>query len=134
MLARCRSSLCVAGCDFRASWNGPRLVDRARFSVHSCPYNVLPVAVSPARSRRIGVRVAEQQDALTREAASLAGETVPGFLLGAAQERARKLLDERRRLVMSDQAFADFTAALDEPAVAVSELQELFALPRIPQR
>lgn len=92
------------------------------------------MSVSTTRSRRIDVRVTEQQDALIREAASLAGETVTGFLLGAAQERARELLDERRHLVMSDQAFADFTAALDEPGVAVPELQELFALPRIPER
>ncbi len=92
------------------------------------------MAVSPARSRRIGVRLTEQQDALIRDAASLAGGTVTGFLLGAAQERARELLDERRHLVISDQAFADFTAALDKPGVPVPELQELFALPRILER
>jgi uncharacterized protein (DUF1778 family) len=83
------------------------------------------------RSRRIDVRVTHAQDALIREAAALAGETVTGFLLGAAQERARELLDERRHLIVSDQAFARFAAALDAPAKPVPELTELFELPRI---
>ncbi len=86
------------------------------------------------RSHRIDLRVTETQDALIREAAALAGETVTGFLLSAAQERARELLDERRHLVMGDQAFARFAAALDAPAERVPELTELFKLPRIDTR
>jgi uncharacterized protein (DUF1778 family) len=86
---------------------------------------------SSTRSRRIDVRVTDAQDALIREAAALAGETVTGFLLGAAQERARELLDERRHLIVSDQAFARLAAALDAPAQTVPELTELFQLPRV---
>lgn len=86
------------------------------------------------RSRRIDVRVTETQDALIREAAAVTGETVTGFLLGAAQQRAHELLDERRHLVMSTQAFDAFAAALDAPAERVPELVELFELPRIPER
>ena len=86
------------------------------------------------RSRRIDVRVTDTQDALIREAAALAGETVTGFLVGAAQERARELLDERRHLIVSDEAFTRFAAALDAPAQTVPELTELFELPRIAER
>ena len=89
---------------------------------------------APTRSRRIDVRVTDAQDALIREAAALAGETVTGFLLSAAQQRAREMLDERRHLVMSDQTFATFAAALDGAAEPVGELAELLELPRIAER
>lgn len=83
------------------------------------------------RSRRIDVRVTDAQDAVIREAAALAGETVTAFLLGAAEQRARDLLDERRHLVVSSMAFAALAISLDEPARESAELVELFALPRI---
>jgi len=89
---------------------------------------------STTRSRRIDVRVTDAQDAVIREAAALAGQTVTAFLLSAAQDRARELLDERRHLVMSDHAFKRLVNALDEPGQPVAELIELFTLPRIPER
>lgn len=87
---------------------------------------------STTRSQRIDVRVTDEQNAIIREAAAVAGQTVTAFLLSAAEERARGLLDERRHLVMSDRAFARFVAALDAPGEAVPAMSELFALPRIP--
>jgi uncharacterized protein (DUF1778 family) len=86
---------------------------------------------SATRSRRIDVRVTDEQDAIIREAAAAAGQTVTAFLLSAAEERARTLLDERRHLVMSDRAFAAFAATLDGPGEEIEAISELFALPRI---
>jgi uncharacterized protein (DUF1778 family) len=86
---------------------------------------------SAIRSRRIDVRVTDEQDALIREAAAASGQTVTAFLLSAAEERARSILDERRHLVMSDRAFAAFAAALDSPGETVPAMSDLFALPRI---
>lgn len=83
------------------------------------------------RSRRIDVRVTDEQDALIRQAAALSGRTVTGFLLDAAEVRARQLMDERRHVVMSERAFARFAAALDQPGEVVPELRELFELPRL---
>ncbi len=91
-----------------------------------------PDMTRTTRSRRIDVRVTDTQDAEIREAAALAGQTVTAFLLSAAQDRARELLEERRHVVMSDRAFERLVAELDEPGQPVSELAELFALPRIP--
>jgi len=84
------------------------------------------------RPHRIDVRVSAEQDAMIREAAALAGQTVTGFLLDAAEDRAREVIDERRDLVMSKATFARFAEALDAPGEAVPELVELFRLPRIP--
>ena len=89
--------------------------------------------VASTRVRRIDVRVTDAQDAVIREAAALAGQTVTAFLLSAAEERARALLDERRHLVMSDRAFERFVTELDEPGQPVPELFELLALPRLPE-
>jgi uncharacterized protein (DUF1778 family) len=87
--------------------------------------------IASPRSRRIDVRVTDEQDTLIRQAAALNGQTVTGFLLDAAQGRARELMDERRHLTMSDRAFKRFAAALDTPGEAVPELRELFELPRL---
>jgi len=84
------------------------------------------------RPHRIDVRVSAEQDAMIREAAALAGQTVTGFLLDAAEDRAREVIDERRDLVMSKATFARFADALDAPGEPVPELVELFRLPRIP--
>jgi uncharacterized protein (DUF1778 family) len=89
---------------------------------------------SSTRTRRIDVRVTDAQDAVIREAAALAGETVTSFLLTAAEERARELLDERRHLTMSTAAFRALTDALDEPGQPVPELVELFDLPPLTQQ
>lgn len=89
------------------------------------------MAISNPRVRRIDVRVSDEQNALIREAAALSGQTVTAFLLNAAQDRARALIDERRHLVMSQQAFARLAEALDAPAEPVAEMSELFRLPRI---
>ena len=86
-----------------------------------------------SRSRKIDVRVTDEQNALIREAAAAAGQTVTGFLLSAAEDRARTILDERRHLVMSDRAFAAFAAAVDQPGEPVGAISDLFSLPRISQ-
>lgn len=91
-----------------------------------------PDMAATTRPHRIDVRVSAEQDAMIREAAALAGQTVTGFLLDAAQDRAREVIDERRDLVMSKAAFARFAEALDAPGEPVPELVELFGLPRIP--
>lgn len=101
---------------------------RAALRCVHCP----DMAANP-RARRIDVRVSEQQDAMIREAAALAGKTVTGFLLDAAEESAREVFDERRDLVMSKAAFARFAEALDAPAEVVPEMVEMFRLPRIPE-
>ena len=86
-----------------------------------------------ARPHRIDVRVSAEQDAMIREAAALAGQTVTSFLLDAAEDRAREVIDERCDLVMRKPTFARFAEALDAPGEPVPELAELLRLPRIPE-
>lgn len=83
------------------------------------------------RSQRIDVRVTDEQNAMIREAAAITGQTVTAFLLSAAQERARALLEERRHLVMSARAFDRLAAELDAPGESVPAMTELFKSPPI---
>ena len=93
-----------------------------------------PTATAPTRNRRIDVRVTETQDATIREADALAGETLTTFLLKAVEERATALLEQRRHLTMSAEAFDVLVSAIDQPSIVAEELVELFTLDRLPAR
>jgi uncharacterized protein (DUF1778 family) len=61
------------------------------------------------------MRVSERQERVLRAAAELSGETLTGFVLAAATERAQEVLERAERIDVSVEAFARFVAALDEP-------------------
>lgn len=79
-----------------------------------------------ARRHRIEVRVTPDQDALIRQAADLEDTSVTAFVLDTVTRRARKVLEDHDTVVLSNEAFDRFLAALDQPAQAVPELVELF--------
>jgi uncharacterized protein (DUF1778 family) len=68
------------------------------------------------RTGRINMRVSERQERLLRAAADLTGETITGFVLSAAAERAEAVLERAERIDVNAEAFKRFVAALDEPA------------------
>jgi len=71
--------------------------------------------VEPGRRARINLRVSERQERVLRAAAALSGETLTGFVLAAASERAEEVLDRAKRIEVSVEALARSVAALDEP-------------------
>lgn len=74
-----------------------------------------------------------EQDALIRQAADLADQTVTAFVLGTATERALKLLEAQRTSTLSNEAFDRFYAALDNPPEVVPELVALFGSEPLPR-
>lgn len=62
------------------------------------------------------MRVSERQELVLRAAADLSGETLTGFVLGVATERAEQVLERASRVDLNAQAFGRFVAALDAPA------------------
>lgn len=82
-------------------------------------------SVKPRR-HRLEVRVTPEQDALIRQAADLEDTTVTAFVLDTVTSRAKRLVKQRQDLVLSNQAFDRFIAALDKPATPVPELVDLF--------
>ena len=69
---------------------------------------------SEARGR-INMRVSERQERVLRAAAALSGETLTGFVLAAATERAHELLERAEHIDVKAEVFAQFVAALDAP-------------------
>ncbi len=79
-------------------------------------YNQDMSQVQSARPRRINMRVSERQERLLRSAAELSGETLTGFVLAVATERAEQVLERAHRIELSSEAFQRFVDALDSPA------------------
>jgi uncharacterized protein (DUF1778 family) len=74
-------------------------------------------------SGRINMRVTPRQARILRAAADLAGETMTGFVLAAATERAEHVLERAARIDVSAKAFARFIAALEEPKEGMPTLR-----------
>lgn len=84
------------------------------------------------RSRRIEIRVTEDERALEEAAASAQGETLSEFVRRAARREAEHVLTERTRYVIDEDAAARFLDALEHPSADVeSGLRRLFERPSV---
>lgn len=61
------------------------------------------------------MRVSERQERVLRTAAELNGETLTGFVLGAATERAEEIVERAQRIELGIDAFRRFVDAVDAP-------------------
>jgi uncharacterized protein (DUF1778 family) len=84
-----------------------------------------------AKTRRVDLRLDEDEDQLIRQAADIAGMTMSHFMLASAREKAEGILVERALHLLDADAWDRFVARLDEPAVFKPELARLFAEPDI---
>jgi uncharacterized protein (DUF1778 family) len=81
----------------------------------------------PAKSRRIEVRISDEERRLEEAAAAALGVSLSEFVRRAAHGRAQEVLRERRDIHLDDEAAARFLAALDADAPPPPAMQELFA-------
>ena len=86
-------------------------------------YTRLMSEVESKRARRLNMRVSERQERVLRAAAELSGETLTGFVLGVATERAEELLERAQRIDLSAEAFKRFVDALEAPAEEMPTLR-----------
>jgi uncharacterized protein (DUF1778 family) len=84
-----------------------------------------------AKSRRVDLRLDDDEDQIIRRAAALSGMTVSHFMLLAARERAERLLVDRAFQILDSEAWEAFTARLDAPPAANPALAGLFAEPDV---
>lgn len=88
------------------------------------------LSAAPARKNaRLAVRLTPEQDALIRDAAATTGQSLTDFVTEAAIARAEDALMDRRVFRLSDQAWSEFIAILDQPARPLPDLARLFAEP-----
>ena len=70
---------------------------------------------SSARTRRIEIRVTDEEHSLEEAAATALGVSLSEFYRGAARSRAEAVLSERSRIVLNDDEAVLFLDALDHP-------------------
>jgi uncharacterized protein (DUF1778 family) len=78
------------------------------------------------KTRRIEVRLSDEERELDAAAASALGESLSDFFRRAAQSRAHEVLADQRRVALSDQEAKRFLDALARPDEAtVAGLEDL---------
>lgn len=84
------------------------------------------------RTERLDVRVTPEHSELIKAAADARGATVSSFVLDIVVPAAEETLAEQRhRVVLPNETFDAFIAALDAPAESVPELVKLFSRHRV---
>ena len=73
------------------------------------------VMASSAKSRRIEIRVTDEEHSLEEAAATALGISLSEFFRSAARSRAEEVLSERSRIVLTDDEAARFLDAVDHP-------------------
>lgn len=84
-----------------------------------------------AKSARLDLRVSEAQKTLLEEAAAYEGRTVTDFVLQAASVAAQNALADRTHFVLSAEAWAAFTEALDRQPRYLPWLAKLLSEPSV---
>jgi uncharacterized protein (DUF1778 family) len=72
------------------------------------------MTIAPS-DRRLNMRLSAEQEDLLRIAAARQGQSLSGFVLGAATDRARDVVDKADRIGLTQRGFARFIKALDAP-------------------
>lgn len=85
--------------------------------------------MAATKTRRVNLRVAPGDDALLRRAADAIGQSLSDFLVEGGRERAERLLADRTRFALGDDAWARFCDALERPAQAKPAVVDLFRRP-----
>ena len=83
-----------------------------------------------ARSRR-NFRVAPDADEVVRHAASVSNRPLTDFVLQAAVNDAERVLADRTRFALDDEAWDRFRELLDRPVEENPGLAKLFAKPSV---
>lgn len=70
---------------------------------------------TPAKARRVEIRVSDDDRALAEEAAAALGQSLSEFMRQAGRARAEEVLGEQNRIVLNDAEARRFLDALDDP-------------------
>lgn len=90
--------------------------------------SVIPEATR-RKDARLAMRLTPDQDALIRDAAAVAGQSLTEFVTAAAVTRAQDTLADRRVFRLNAAAWTEFNAILDRPAKRIPELARLLNKP-----
>lgn len=80
------------------------------------PYTLLMASNATIKTRRIEIRITEEERSLEQAAAAVSGETLSEFVRRAARREAERTLAERTRYILDDKAAQRFLTALEQPS------------------
>lgn len=89
------------------------------------------MVVGSAKTRRIEIRVTDEEHTLEEAAATALGVTLSEFFRRAARQSAEEILAERSRIVLDDQQATRFLDAIDHPERFEAGLAWLAAPPSV---
>ena len=96
------------------------------------PYNEGMASSAESKTRRIEIRITEEERSLEQAAATVHGETLSGFVRRAARREAERTLAERTRYTVDDKVARRFLAALERSSpVAERGLRRLVEKPSV---
>jgi uncharacterized protein (DUF1778 family) len=81
--------------------------------------------MSETLTGRLNFRLTTDQEQALRQAAALTGESLSGFVLSSAVDRAHEVLERANHIELSAAEFRRFTATLNEAPEVVDELVAL---------
>lgn len=85
--------------------------------------------MSTAKTRRLELRLTEEQNSLIRSAAAYESRSISDFVLSAATLEAQRRLADQRLFLMDDEQHARFEEILLTPPTDDPKLRKLFERP-----
>jgi uncharacterized protein (DUF1778 family) len=96
------------------------------------PYTVGMESSVATKTRRVEIRITEEERSLEQTAAAVHGESLSQFVRRAARSEAERTLAERTRYVLDQDAAERFLAALEQPSTQAERgLRRLLAQPSV---
>jgi uncharacterized protein (DUF1778 family) len=90
------------------------------------------MASTTTKTRRIEIRITEEERDLEQAAATASGETLSEFVRRAARREAERTLAERTQYLVDDDAAQRFLDALERPSVDTEQrLRQLATKPSL---
>jgi uncharacterized protein (DUF1778 family) len=83
------------------------------------------------KTKRVDLRIDDDDDQMIRQAADAAGMTVSHFMVVSAREKAERILIDRAFHLLDERAWDQFVARLESPPTFKPELAKLFAGPDV---
>lgn len=84
---------------------------------------------SPAKRESLNIRIKQEDRGLIDRAAKVRGKTRTDFILDAARQAAEEALLDQHLVVVSQEAYAEFLARLDQPPKANALLDRTMQTP-----
>ena len=72
--------------------------------------------LAPAKSNQLSLRITPKAKRIIEQAAIIAGQTVTDFVVATSTEKARQVVEQHRVITISQTAFDEFAAVLDNSA------------------